>query len=82
MSLASTATRKANYLFRAVTGTTAELIADPSLLTDFGSSINQARSSNWEAGEPWWNSRAIEYLQSRLPLEGRAFEWGSGGSTV
>lgn len=82
MSLTSTATRKANYLFGAVTGTTAGLLADPSLLTDIGSSISQARSSNWEVGEPWWNSRAIEYLRGRLPQEGRAFEWGSGGSTV
>ncbi len=65
-----------------MTGTAAELISDPSLITGIGSCINHASSSNWEAREPWWNSRAIEYLQSRLPREGRAFEWGSGGSTV
>ena len=59
-----------------------ELLSDPSLITGIGSCINQAKNSNWEAGEPWWNSRAIEYLQNRLPREGRAFEWGSGGSTV
>jgi hypothetical protein len=82
VSLSSAAARKANYLFRSVTGTTAELIGDPSLVTDIGSCIGHARSSNWEDGEPWWNSRAIEYLQSRLPDRGTAFEWGSGGSTV
>ena len=82
MSLAPNTARKVNYLFRAVTGTTAELLGDPSLITGIGPCINHGRSSNWEAGEPWWNSRAIEYLQNRLPREGRAFEWGSGGSTV
>jgi hypothetical protein len=82
VSLAANTARKVNYLFRAATGTTAELISDPSLITGIGSCINHASSSNWEAGEPWWNARAIDYLQSRLPREGRAFEWGSGGSTV
>src|SRR6266567_6419183 len=38
--------------------------------------------SNWEAGLPWWNPRAIRYLRANLPSSGKAFEWGSGGSTV
>lgn len=82
MSPASSAAHKVNYLFRAVTGTTVELLGNPSLITGIGSCINHARNSNWEVGEPWWNNQAIEYLQNRLPREGRAFEWGSGGLTV
>jgi hypothetical protein len=37
---------------------------------------------NWDAGLPWWNPRAIQYLSANLPSRGYAFEWGSGGSTI
>jgi hypothetical protein len=39
-------------------------------------------ASPWDVGEPWWNAPAIRYLQKNLPARARAFEWGSGGSTV
>lgn len=36
----------------------------------------------WDAGHPWWNQQAIDYLASQLPAGGTVFEWGAGGSTV
>lgn len=44
--------------------------------------IREPLKSSWDAEEPWWNPRAIRYLEERLPARGRVFEWGSGGSTV
>lgn len=35
-----------------------------------------------DAGTPWWNDRAIRYLTQNLHAGDRAFEWGSGASTV
>jgi hypothetical protein len=57
-------------------------LRNPSLV---GTLVPYARhpfTSEWEAEKPWWNPRAIQYLTDRLPAGGRAFEWGSGGSTV
>jgi hypothetical protein len=31
---------------------------------------------------PWWNRRAVEYLDSQLRPGQRVLEWGSGGSTA
>jgi len=40
------------------------------------------RGTSWDAAQPWWNSRAVRYLSKRVRPGARAFEWGSGGSTV
>ncbi len=31
---------------------------------------------------PWWNQRAIRYLEGQLQQGQRVFEWGAGGSTA
>lgn len=35
-----------------------------------------------DAGTPWWNDRAIRYLEQHLRQGDRVFEWGSGASTI
>ena len=37
---------------------------------------------SWPKGEPWFNPRAIRYLQRRLQAGQSVLEWGSGGSTL
>jgi hypothetical protein len=59
-----------------------QLLRRPSMSTTIVPYILRARRSNWATGEPWWNPRAIRYLKEHLPPTGKAFEWGSGGSTV
>jgi len=56
-----------------------QLAARPSLLTTLPHDI--LRSHSLEDG-PWWNARAVTYLEEHLPPGGSAFEWGSGASTV
>ena len=73
---------KARKILQALMRVNLELLHDPSLITTIFPYILHPTRSNWDAGHPWWNSRAVEYLQERLPKNGRAFEWGSGGSTV
>lgn len=33
-------------------------------------------------GQPWWNPAAIGFAERHVPSGSRAFEWGSGSSTV
>ena len=40
------------------------------------------RNLEADAGAPWWNDRAIRYLDQHLRAGDRVFEWGSGASTV
>lgn len=55
---------------------------NPSLITTVAPYALHPTRSSWEAGEPWWNRRAIRHVNEQLPPSGEAFEWGSGGSTV
>ncbi|SRR6266699_3797431 len=57
-----------------------QLIAQPRAAATVGRLAR--RSANWEAGEPWWNGRAIRYLSKHVLPGHRVFEWGCGGSTV
>lgn len=54
----------------------------PTLLGSAASVVRHPKTTNWDVGEPWWNTRGIRFLATHMPLGGRAFEWGSGGSTV
>jgi hypothetical protein len=56
------------------------LISQPVSVTTVGTAIR--RKTNWEWGEPWWNSRAIRYLGEHAQPGDSVFEWGCGGSTV
>lgn len=40
------------------------------------------RNLEADAGTPWWNDRAIRYLDQHLTKGDRVFEWGSGASTI
>jgi hypothetical protein len=59
-----------------------EIVRDPPLIATLGSVARNSVRSNWCRREPWWNSRAVSYLEHRLPVGGSVFEWGSGGSTA
>ena len=52
----------------------------PVVLTTVGDAF--CRSAAAEPEAPWWNRRAIRYLSRQVRPGDRAFEWGSGGSTV
>lgn len=44
--------------------------------------VLQPVGSSWPKGEPWFNPRAMRYLQRRLQAGHNVFEWGTGGSTL
>jgi len=56
------------------------IIRHPIVLTTVGDGF--ARRAAEEPETPWWNRRAIRYLSRHVRPGDRAFEWGSGGSTV
>ncbi|GEM_PF-1848918 len=56
------------------------IMRHPLILTTVGEAGR--RSTTEELETPWWNRRAISYLSRHLRPGDRAFEWGSGGSTV
>lgn len=59
-----------------------KVLREPSSITTIPPYLLHPLRSNWDAGLPWWNPRAIRYLRENLPSSGMVFEWGSGGSTV
>jgi hypothetical protein len=59
-----------------------KVLSEPSAMVTIPAYLLHPLRSNWDAGVPWWNPRAIRYLRENLPSRGNAFEWGSGGSTV
>jgi hypothetical protein len=61
--------------------TAVELARHPGAVTTLGW-VFQPNKTTWEAGEPWWNPRAIRYLRQNMPRGGKVFEWGSGSSTI
>lgn len=58
------------------------LLGRPDLLGSAAWVARHPKSTNWDVGEPWWNSRAIHFLSGQVAPGGTVFEWGSGGSTV
>lgn len=56
------------------------IIRHPIILTTVDEVVRQSTAEELET--PWWNRRAIRYLSGHLRPGARAFEWGSGGSTV
>jgi precorrin-6B methylase 2 len=56
------------------------LLRHPTALTTIG--VVFRRNLAADAGAPWWNDRAIHYLDQNLRPGDRVFEWGSGASTV
>ena len=56
------------------------VIRHPLILTTVGEVGRLSATEELET--PWWNRRAISYLSRHLRPGDRAFEWGSGGSTV
>ncbi len=56
------------------------LVEHPAAVTTVGA-LFTARNSATSTG-PWWNRKAIQYLEQHLHSGDRVFEWGSGGSTV
>lgn len=67
---------------RKVKGTLRSCLQDPKLLASLARILRHPTSSNFDRREPWWSAGAIAYLAAELPTEAKAFEWGSGGSTV
>lgn len=58
------------------------IIAHPTMIGTLASiGFNPLRTS-WDAKEPWWNPRAIRFLQERATNGAKVFEWGSGSLTV
>jgi precorrin-6B methylase 2 len=49
-------------------------------LTTIGAAFR--RNLGADAETPWWNDRAISYLDQQLRSGDRVFEWGAGASTV
>lgn len=60
----------------------AQVAHNPSAVTTLAPYVRHPMLSSWDAGEPWWNWGAIQYLERNLPSSGNAFEWGSGASTL
>ena len=58
------------------------VIAHPTMIGTLASIGFNPLKSSWDAGEPWWNPRAIRYLHERVTDGAKVFEWGSGASTV
>jgi hypothetical protein len=58
------------------------VLREPGAITTIPPYLAHPMRSSWDAGLPWWNPRAIQYLREYLPSPGYAFEWGSGGSTI
>ena len=56
------------------------IMQHPLILTTVGGGARRSIADEPEA--PWWNRRAISYLSRHIRPGDRAFEWGSGGSTV
>lgn len=56
------------------------LIRRPMALSTIG--VVFRRDMEADAGEPWWNDRAIRYLAQQLRPGDQVFEWGSGASTI
>jgi Methyltransferase domain len=56
------------------------IMRHPIVLTTVGDAFRRRAAEDPET--PWWNRRAIRYLSRHLRPGDRAFEWGSGGSTV
>lgn len=67
---------------RTVRDVSVQLARRPSLVTTLVPFALHPTRTTWDAGEPWWNRRAIRYLEQNLHTSGEAFEWGSGGSTL
>ena len=57
------------------------IMQHPIILTTVGEAV-RPNTVEEEPETPWWNKRAIRYLSEHLRPGDRAFEWGSGGSTV
>lgn len=60
------------------------LAREPRLITDLPKWIADARvrKDPLEFRTPWWNYRAIEFVERRLPGHARVFEFGGGASTL
>lgn len=57
-----------------------KIVKDPRIIASIP--IRHPKASSRDLDVPWWNSRAVRYLNRCLPANARVFEWGSGGSTV
>jgi predicted O-methyltransferase YrrM len=53
---------------------------DPRLITTAVPYARDPHGDTW--GQPWWNPDAIRYAGRLIRTGSRAFEWGSGSSTV
>jgi hypothetical protein len=56
------------------------LIEHPTAVTTIGALF--AAKNSVTSIAPWWNRKAIQFLEKNLHSGDRVFEWGSGGSTV
>jgi hypothetical protein len=60
------------------------LTREPALLADLPQWIKDApiRKDPLEHRRPWWNYKAVRFVESHLPEHARVFEYGGGASTL
>lgn len=60
------------------------LAREPSLVADLPRWIGDAQVRKDPLGhrQPWWNYKAVSFVEQRLPAAARVFEFGGGASTL
>src|SRR6516162_8093084 len=69
-----------SHLLPGYLGTWRGLVEHPTAVTTIGALF--AAKNPVTSIAPWWNRKAMRFLEKNLHSGDRVFEWGSGGSTV
>jgi hypothetical protein len=59
-----------------------EMAGRPAYLAELPGWLITRGRSPMVARKPWWPAEAVRYVATELPVNGRVFEFGTGGSTL